>query len=253
VLHHLGLRDGLLALYEFAFSFTAEDRISIESGSSTEVILRFSDDSVKAKSEAEILEDVLSVMTEDGVFLDVGANFGRYSCTVGRWFPTAEVVPIEPNPAVVDTLRDNLSKNAVNTEVYEYALSDYSGKAQLQVSDEPARTRLTEEDGDNTVRTIRGDQLFSDHQIDVPTVVKIDVEGAEVAAIRGLENTLSDPDCQYLYCETHPFLFEQNGETEDELTERLHDFGFETDVLAERTVSYEGETEVQNFIKAEKK
>lgn len=56
---------------------------------------------------------------------------------------------------------------------------------------------------------MRGDALCADHGYKVPKVIKIDVEGAELRVLKGLEKVLSSPTCRRV-------VFEAGVEVMDE-------------------------------------
>ena len=93
------------------------------------------------------------------------------------------------------------------------------------------------ESGPVNIKKKRGDDLIGD--IEPPTIVKIDVEGAEVNVIRGMKKALSSESCRLLYCEVHtgsqggPSVEDFDG-TVDELKELLKDCGFEISIFSNR-------------------
>jgi hypothetical protein len=80
-----------------------------------------------------------------------------------------------------------------------------------------------EERGRLDVEVWPGDQLVGDEP---PTVVKIDVEGAELSALRGLSRTLSNDVCRLIYCEIHPAALAERGNSATNVRECLREHGF---------------------------
>lgn len=184
--------------------------------------------------ETDILEDILSTVTADDVFYDVGANVGVYTCVVGQ--RVRRTVAIEPHGQTAARLRENVDLNGVDADVYEYALSDRSGTATLA---HPGRSPMELGTGEFSLAAVEdpsrveetdliaGDSLIGRESLPAPTVAKIDVEGAELAAIDGFAKTLGD--CRALYAEVH----RDHVDTAD-VTARLRALGFEYSVLKER-------------------
>lgn len=173
------------------------------------------------KGERKMLKDVLDEVRSSDVFWDVGANLGYYSCFVGQ---KAEVVAFEPSPVVVEQLYENLEQNDVEAEVYQYALSDSSGTVNLS----PGNISRAEESSVE-VETIKGDELEERR----PTVVKMDIEGGEAYAIEGMIDILSSDECRLFYCEIHPEMVSDYGETLESMISKIEALGFEVEFLNE--------------------
>jgi len=84
------------------------------------------------------------------------------------------------------------------------------------------------------VQAIPGDQLVDDGSIPLPSVVKIDVEGAEPLVIDGMKKSLNNSSCRILYLEIHlpkesggrPSV-EDYGESKESMLEKILALGFE--------------------------
>lgn len=93
------------------------------------------------------------------------------------------------------------------------------------------------------VATERGDALVSGDDVPKPTVIKIDVEGAESLVIEGMKESLASEQCRLLYCEVHPSSDEDPsiddfGSSESELRELIHELGFDIEVIEQRERTY---------------
>jgi hypothetical protein len=66
--------------------------------------------------------------------------------------------------------------------------------------------------------------------VPVPTVVKIDVEGAEVAVLDGLSGTLADGATRLVYCEIH-----RDQVADADVVDRLRPHGFEVETVYSRS------------------
>ena len=188
------------------------------------------------KGESETLSDLLSETSERNVFYDIGANVGLYSCLVGASASDCDVYSFEPHPTNVEALRRNLELNNINANIFQLALSDEEGTVKL--SSKGSESGLGEHSLDTTESestipvTVRQlDEVRSEHNLPVPTVVKIDVEGAELNVIRGAKKVLSDTECEIIYCEFHPEKIKSFGGTYDEIQDELNDLGFNLTVL----------------------
>lgn len=182
--------------------------------------------------EQSILNHLLSNLHRDDVFYDIGANIGLYSCLVADKV-TEPVIAFEPHPANADRLEDNIELNSADVSVFQHALADSEGDAELEVTLDKigsAGHSLVFDSGDNlnliSVVKKRGDDLITEENLPHPTVLKIDVEGAELAVLDGLESTLSRPSCRLVYCETHANRLASQGSSVAAVRDKLESNGF---------------------------
>jgi FkbM family methyltransferase len=151
-------------------------------------------------------------------FVDVGACKGDFTIfAAGRVGPLGRVIAVEPEPANVRALRRSIARNrAHNAEVHELALSDASGRAILHRIDVSAGTDASSGwhsllAGGTGVRheleieTRTLDDLLADLGVDHVDVLKIDVEGWEVAVLNGAGRTLGQID-PIVMMDLHPDL-----------------------------------------------
>ncbi len=127
-----------------------------------------------------------------GVFLDVGAHVGLYTLALAG--KASRVIAVEPNPAAVAQLRANLTLNGIaNVDVVEVAAWDEAALLNLsnpqpQTGEASASTRtLPAEDG-----AVWGQRLDVELDPDRLDLVKVDVEGADLHALRGMAGLLSE-------------------------------------------------------------
>jgi FkbM family methyltransferase len=124
---------------------------------------------------------------------DVGANVGIFSVALGRAVgPDGHVVAVEPDPANVRRLLDNLAFNSIgNARVVEAAASDREEIVELHLADDPAYNSVVAIEGRHAqtgtaaVQSVRLDQIWDDLGRPTVSFVKIDVEGGEVSVLRG--------------------------------------------------------------------
>ena len=190
--------------------------------------------------EQEVLEDVLVETYPDDVFYDIGANVGIYSCFVGKKLSDGAVVAFEPHPENLGSLRKNLAQNGVDAIVRETALGADPGTAHLRETGTDAGEGEHAIVGPNADEGIpvpveRLDAAVAEGLPD-PTVVKIDVEGAETEVVSGGASTLSD--CRLVYCELHPDRMMERGGSPKEILQKFEDLGFDVELLEGRKREY---------------
>jgi len=137
------------------------------------------------------------------IVCDVGANIGTYTVPLARLVgPAGRVVSFEPNRSTCACLRQNVRQNTLaNVTVLRAAVGEHAGHANLVVTETnfgevhlaPAN-RPAGTGGARVVVTTLDAELA---RLGLPRVdfIKIDVEGYELAALRGAKHTLTaNPD-----------------------------------------------------------
>lgn len=156
----------------------------------------------RREPDGAMLADLLDLLQPDDVVWDVGANVGVVTCFAAQRLGPDQVVAIEPVPRTVDRLRHNLEINGCGGTVFRYALGSTTGQASLQQTGPPVAgtfARVTDDQETGlTVPVIPGDELTTVWDIPAPTVLKIDVQGAEYDVLQGLDQRLTQ-DCRALY------------------------------------------------------
>lgn len=158
---------------------------------------------------------------EDAVFFDVGANTGQTLLKVMTKFPRVRYFGVEPNENCIKYLKALIEVNNFNTvKIFEYALSDDSGEAELltRYQDDVLATtshsfrKFTKYANKLKVSNITGDELIKQQGLDEVAVIKLDIEGGEAKAIDGLLNTIKTFR-PYIICEIAPLPTEDKGVT----------------------------------------
>ena len=141
--------------------------------------------------EPEELALIAAHFPKGGVFCDVGANVGNHSLYALLFLEAAQAVVFEPNPDAYTLLLANLALNRVADRAdlshLGCGLSDMAAEGMvLDLRDNNlGATRLVVGNGGIPVRT--GDAMLAGRRVDF---IKMDVEGMEMQALRGLEATI---------------------------------------------------------------
>lgn len=126
-------------------------------------------------------------------FLDVGANVGSYTVLAGGAVG-ARVTAVEPVPETFAHLQRNVALNDIGqrTRCCQLGLSEQAGMLRFSKDLDTVNHVLAE--GEELpaveVSVTRLDDLVGQ---DVPVLIKMDVEGHELAVLRGAQTTLADP------------------------------------------------------------
>ncbi len=131
---------------------------------------------------------------KSGIFVDIGANIGKYTVIAGRKLGNrGKVVSIEPEPSNFKILERNIRLNKLNNVVSEQAAcSSKEGNINLYLR----RTgtgghSLVRKSGEKIiVKSLKLDSILIKHKIKRISLIKIDAEGAEYEVLRGAKKTL---------------------------------------------------------------
>lgn len=195
-------------------------------------------DSVQVfRNEKPILVDFCNRVTGEDIVWDIGGNIGMYTQFVAQ--SCDEVHVFEPLPANVAAIRENILLNSLsNVTVHQVALTDSEGEREFYPDPRGVAgggrgsllANWKAETGSITVRCTAGDSVISLGNAPTPSVVKIDVEGAELAVIEGMEEALARESCRLVYCEPH-------GISDNKVEQKLRSLGFEIDVREHETTA----------------
>lgn len=147
---------------------------------------------------------LLDEMLEPGDrFVDIGANVGMVALHAShRVGSSGSVQCFEPNPRCRERLGRMIEMNAIeNIRVYPFGLSDQADTLELKQNHSYTGIgTFADVDPESVVSTTiaevrRGDDVFKDDDGPAPKLMKIDVEGFELRAVRGMEQTLRRWGC----------------------------------------------------------
>ena len=153
--------------------------------------------------EVQEMAFVLHLLRPGEHFLDIGANVGSYTVLAGG-AARAKVTAVEPIPDTFASLRRNVLLNGLadSTRCCQMGLSDQAGTLRFSVDLDTVNHVLAQ--GESLpgvdVPVMRLDDLL---QGDAPVLMKIDVEGHELAVLRGASETLANPALLAIILETN--------------------------------------------------
>jgi FkbM family methyltransferase len=139
--------------------------------------------------------------------IDAGANVGQFARASAELFPRAKVYSIEALPEVAKTFRANLADRP-SVRLFETALGSHGGTIRFYPNSySQSSSALPLEDAGGPkhrgqrqlepidLPVIRLDDLLGGESLEGPVLLKLDLQGFELEALRGAPEVLSRCDC----------------------------------------------------------
>jgi FkbM family methyltransferase len=172
------------------------------------------------------------------IVYDVGANVGFISTHLAQMLSkqAPKIYAFEPVPTTFSKLKVSVSRLGVHDVVcpVQLALGDTPGT--LQIAFFRRNSLVSRVVTDHAVAQIQGEQIvyargttldeFSAEMGVQPTLIKMDIEGSEVAALRGARNLLSREDRPSILFEHNPVALGQRGMNPKCFTQLLSGYQF---------------------------
>lgn len=161
----------------------------------------------------DALGDAVRALPGEATLLDCGADIGTVTAhLVARCKNIKDVIAFEPNAAAYDVLAENLHFMPLRAEARHAAVGSFTGKGRLMSPehDKSAHAMYIEpyDSGDIAVQRIDDLALPAGSSV----VIKIDVEGSEVAVVEGALRTIRDASACIVAFEAHPLVAERCGD-----------------------------------------
>lgn len=209
----IGVEPRLQEGYKKAISLTQSETITHKVGGVSAEFYR-TDHMPSTLPEQSVAEGLISDISPDDVFYDLGANRGLYTCLAGKVIESGEIHAFEPNPIAASDLQKNIQQNDLSSTVtvHQKAVSNTAGEVPFLVRPESTgntlQTTIVEDDAETiTVKSVSLDDFIVENGIPNPTIMKIDIEGAELDALKSMKKSLQD--CRLIYCEVHENMFDE--------------------------------------------
>jgi FkbM family methyltransferase len=165
--------------------------------------------------EKETISFLKRIVLPGDIIYDIGANIGYYTLIFSKLAgPTGWIHSFEPSKREFFLLAENIKLNFLNNVyINQFAVSDFPGIIEMSVFDDPAYGAYntiglpTHQRVENqifrkeAVRSITLDEYYAAYSVQKPSILKIDVEGAEMNVLKGGKKLLSCDDSPILVIE----------------------------------------------------
>jgi len=180
-----------------------------------------------------------NMVPAEGVFFDVGANFGYYSCVLGSDFKQKyRIYAFEPSPDNFVKLQKHITSNSLSHGVHAYqlGLSDSMGYSSMIGNDlNSGAAYLSGNSGNIKVTTL--DAFCSQEKVGTLDFIKIDVEGYEIAVLRGGRDTIKMYK-PILLIELNPLTLRRNGLSIQDAANLLKEYGYSLFVIKRKKLQF---------------
>ena len=149
---------------------------------------------------------------QSGTVVDIGANRGQFSLAVRRWAPKAMVIAFEPLSGPAARFQ-KVFQGDPNVRFHQSAIGPETGTATMHVAaaDDSSsllpisqvQQRLFPGTGEVRTETIKMGRLadfVAAEDVIAPALLKLDVQGFELEALRGCEDLMECFTCVYVEC-----------------------------------------------------
>lgn len=186
--------------------------------------------------EEDFLSDLLSELHENDIFYDIGSCIGVYALHAAHC--CEHVFAFEPDPGFRENLKHNVTiNNLENITVFPYAISDKSATLTLFTDGVSGKSPSLENNnfqGSVQVESMTLSDFVTSNSLMYPTVIKMDIEGAEILALRGMQEILKTRPPRLLFLEVHTFLLPHFGSNPTEILSLLENAGYRIRSKSER-------------------
>jgi len=176
--------------------------------------------------EFEDMAFTLHVLRQNDLFADVGANIGSYTVLASA-VAGSKSIAIEPVPSTFTHLKNNISINNIEQLVKLVNGGVGSAASTLKFTKDHDTVNHVITDGEEYENTIDVqvstlDEICKDQ---IPLLMKMDVEGFELEALKGAKNILRNDSLQALIIELNGSC-RRYGVSEEEIHQFILSFGF---------------------------
>jgi FkbM family methyltransferase len=183
--------------------------------------------------EAKYLKTIKSLVENTNIVFDIGGSVGQHALLFANY--ARHVYTFEPFPRLIERLKLEVGLNHLENKitVVPYAASDKEGVIPFQFPVEGsnlgiATTILGRKENINTieVRSIRIDNYLADVNPSDLDFVKLDIEGGELYALRGMSGLLDRGARPIFIMEINDLMMGHAGYTASDIVNYLGQYGY---------------------------
>jgi FkbM family methyltransferase len=190
--------------------------------------------------ELEVSQIVNNLSKLGGLMVDVGANYGYYSCLWASGNINNHVIAFEASPRNVEPLRFNITRNNLEKQITlenlalgrEKGILPFTFKSDVQSG--WGGLLNPNDQGEIEVQVIPLDDYFADRKDLTIDLLKIDTEGADTWVLQGAENLLRQKKIKQIFFEENLVRMEALGIKPGIAQALLEDCGYRITKIGKR-------------------
>jgi FkbM family methyltransferase len=194
-----------------------------------------------------------TIIKDDDIIIDIGANIGYYALLESKLAPNGSVYAIEPVRDNFDYLKTNVDVNrCTNIELFNCALSNKRGTGVIFIPERRNCASLLEPSREGMIRkeNVQLETLdsFVDERVKrCPALVRMDVEGYEAQIIKGALRVLKKSKPLTIVAELHPSLMSESAY--DDMLGTLETQGFKASSFHDPVLSHMKREQIINKLR----
>lgn len=184
--------------------------------------------------EPEVVNLMAKVVRPGDLVVDGGANIGFFTLLLSRLVgEEGRVLSIEPGRNNISRLNQNIGRNkAFNVTVFTRPLAATCDKATFYVRQDAGSNSLAEGEGDPVeVETTTLDSICYQP---VPRLIKLDLEGAELSALKGAHHLFERGHRPFITTELNVEALQSMGATVQDLRRYMRKWQYDVFALPEK-------------------
>jgi len=200
------------------------------SNSMSDIATRWCLDSFGA-CEPEVCHLMVRAVRPGDVAIDGGANIGFFTLLLSRLVGMeGHVIAIEPAAQNVAKLVENIKINGLhNIQFYKEALWSNNDEVDLWTGMDSGISSL-KRSPDHMASTRMNGSVLRDFTKEC-RLIKLDIEGSELAALMGGGQLIKPEKCPFVVCEMNPYCMQQFGYSIKDIRKFMHDRGYDLFLL----------------------
>jgi FkbM family methyltransferase len=204
----------------------------------------------KNKQDAEEIALLKKLIKPGDKIADIGANIGFYATLLSEFTGTnGNVYCFEPDSTNFGYLK-KATANKSNITIFNMAVSDSDSVLKVYKSkllNVDHRTYpVNNYDSIEEVKATSIDKLISDKTILAPNIIKIDIQGYELVAFKGMQNLLKQSSDLKIVAEFWPHGFMRAGSSAIELFDFFDGLGYSIYFIGENENKVSKEYVIEN-------